>query len=85
MFERMKVLGAVLAAGLVVGACGGGAAGPAAASPQASGAVASTDGKLPTPELTKIRIGISAPSEPVQFAEKLADTIGITRSTASPS
>lgn len=77
MFERMKVLGAVLAAGLVVGACRGGAAGPAPASPQASGAVASTDGKLPTPELTKIRIGISAPSEPVQFAEKLADALGI--------
>jgi NitT/TauT family transport system substrate-binding protein len=31
---------------------------------------------LPKPELTTIRIGISTPNEPVQFAEKLADVLG---------
>ncbi len=31
---------------------------------------------LPKPELTKIRIGIGAPNEPVQFSPKLAEMLG---------
>lgn len=71
MFGRIKILATVLAASLVIAACGGGATAPAAP------ASALAAGQLPAPELTKIRIGISAPNEPVQFAEKLADMAGI--------
>src|SRR5438552_17637723 len=81
MFDRMKILATVIAAGLVAAACGGTAAPSAApatpAATQAPSAAASqAQGQLPKPELTKIRIGISAPTEPVQFAEKLADVLG---------
>lgn len=77
MFDHRKVFGTVLAAGLVMGACGGSATAPATTTSAPTGAPAA--GQLPAPELTKIRIGISAPSEPVQFAEKLADVLGIYR------
>ena len=73
MFGRIKVVATVIAASVVIAACGGGTSAPVAAS--ATGALAA--GQLPAPELTKIRIGLSAPSEPVQFAEKLADYLGI--------
>ena len=73
MFGRFKVLATVIAASVVIAACGGGANAPVAA----SGPAALAAGELPAPELTKIRIGLSAPSEPVQFAEKLADYLGI--------
>ena len=73
MFGRIKVVATVIAASVVIAACGGGTSAPVAAS--ATGALAA--GQLPVPELTKIRIGLSAPSEPVQFAEKLADYLGI--------
>src|SRR5512140_528080 len=68
-----KIFGLIVAAGLVAAACGGGAtAAPTpAASTQATASAAA--GTLPAPELTTIRIGISAPTEPVQYAEKLAD------------
>lgn len=79
MLDRIKVLGTIMAAGLVVGACGGTTTTPATAAPatQAPTAAPTPKGQLPKPELTKIRIGLSTPSEPVQFAEKLADMLGI--------
>ena len=76
MFGRMRVLATVVGASVVIAACGGGASAPTAASAAAPAASAAA-GQLPVPELTKIRIGLSAGSEPVQFAEKLADTLGI--------
>ncbi len=76
-FTRTKVLGLAFAAGLIASACGGGAS---TSSPAPSSAAAATaaaaPGTLPRPELTVLRIGISAPTEPVQFAEKLADQLG---------
>jgi len=82
MFDRIRVLGLVMAAGLVIAACGGASTAPSAApATQAvatqAAASAAPAGQLPKPELTKIRIGISTPNEPVQFAEKLADSLGI--------
>ena len=67
-----KLLSLVVAAGMLAVACGGTAAPSSAPSASASAAA----GALPKPELTSIRIGISAPTEPVQFAEKLADQLG---------
>jgi NitT/TauT family transport system substrate-binding protein len=63
--------------GLVAAACGGGT--PATASPTAGGAATASaaPGTLPKPEVTTLRVGISTPNEPVQFAEKLADALGI--------
>jgi len=70
---RTKLLAAVMAIFVVAAACGGGTSAPTAA----TGASASAaQGELPKPELTKVRIGISAPTEPVQFAAKLADQMG---------
>ena len=75
---RSKLLGTIMAAGVLVAACGGGTTAPATTAPSAAPATASAAlGPLPKPELTKIRIGISAPTEPVQFAEKLAEQLGI--------
>jgi ABC-type nitrate/sulfonate/bicarbonate transport system substrate-binding protein len=83
MFDRTRVLATVMAMGLVAAACGGATA-PTAAPPTAALATAAVTqaptpapGTLPKPELTKLRIGISTPNEPVQFAEKLADSLGI--------
>ena len=76
MLGRIKVLATVVAAGLIVSACAGASTAPGAASAAATSTGAAADGQLPTPELTKIRIGLSAGSEPVQFAEKLADYMG---------
>jgi NitT/TauT family transport system substrate-binding protein len=65
------------AAVLVIGACGGASTGGATASPSAKASSAAADPNvLPKPELTTVRIGISTPNEPVQFAEKLADVLG---------
>jgi NitT/TauT family transport system substrate-binding protein len=75
MFGRTKILAAFISVGLVAAACGGSAT-PSAAPATASAAATQALGQLPKPELTKIRIGISAPSEPVQFSEKLADVLG---------
>ncbi|HET8568840.1 MAG TPA: ABC transporter substrate-binding protein [Candidatus Limnocylindria bacterium] len=62
---------------MIVAACGGGGTGggTTTAAPTAAGTQA--QGQLPKPEVTTIRIGISTPNEPVQFAEKLADSLGI--------
>jgi NitT/TauT family transport system substrate-binding protein len=76
-FTLNKLFSVVLAAGLVA-ACGGSA--PTTSSPTPSTAAtasAAPAGQLPQPELATVRIGISTPTEPVQFAEKLADSIGI--------
>lgn len=74
MTRRIPLIGFVLAAGLVVAACGGGTGtGPAATTTATSQA----PGTLPKPEIATVRIGISTPNEPVQFAEKLADSLGI--------
>src|SRR6185503_5932778 len=73
-----KLLATVMAAGLAVAACGGTT--PAASSaPTTAASVAPSAalGQLPVPELTKVRIGISTPTEPVQFAETLAERLGI--------
>jgi NitT/TauT family transport system substrate-binding protein len=67
-----------MAAGLAFAACGGGAATPSSTpTTAASAAPTQAKGELPKPELTTIRIGISTPNEPVQFAEKLADSLGL--------
>ena len=66
---------AVVGVGMLVVACGGGTATPSAA-PSGAATASAAAGTLPAPELTSIRIGISAPTEPVQYAEKLADTLG---------
>lgn len=73
-----KVFSLVLVA-LLIAACGGST--PASSStPTAAGTAAASAtaaaGQLPKPELTTVRIGISTPNEPVQFAEKLADALG---------
>jgi ABC-type nitrate/sulfonate/bicarbonate transport system substrate-binding protein len=62
----------------VIAACGGGGT-TATASPTtaASAAPTAAAGELPKPEVTTLRVGISTPNEPVQFAEKLADALGI--------
>ena len=76
-FTRTKLLGLVIAAGLIASACGGGAANPSpTASTGASASASAAAGTLPKPEQTSIKIGISAPTEPVQYAEKLADQLG---------
>jgi ABC-type nitrate/sulfonate/bicarbonate transport system substrate-binding protein len=67
-------LATIMAAAFVIAACGGASTGGATAAPSAS--AAADPNALPKPELTKIRIGISTPNEPVQFAEKLADMLG---------
>lgn len=64
-----------LAAILVTAGCGGGATGVATTAP-ASATVAADPNVLPKPELSKIRIGIGAPNEPVQFSPKLAQMLG---------
>ena len=69
----IRVFAAAVAAIFALAACGG--TPPAGSSPSAGGSQAK--GELPKPELTTIRIGISTPNEPVQFAEKLADSLGI--------
>ena len=70
----------VFIGGLVATACGGGATPATSSQPAASSGAAATSsaaaGQLPKPEITKLRIGISTPNEPVQFAEKLADALG---------
>ncbi len=76
------LLVSVIAGGLLAAACGGGTVTP---SPTAGGAATSAApatataaaGALPKPEVTKVRIGISTPNEPVQFAETLAERLGI--------
>lgn len=78
---RTKLFGIVVVAGLVAAACGGTPASSSAPSVAGSAVATATaaPGTLPTPELTKIRIGLSAGTEPVQFAEKLADVMGLYR------
>src|SRR2546428_2661982 len=71
-----KVFGLIIAAGLIAAACGGGTTASPAPTVAASAATTVAPGTLPAPEITTIRIGISAPTEPVQYAEKLADTLG---------
>ncbi|HEY7625014.1 MAG TPA: ABC transporter substrate-binding protein [Candidatus Limnocylindria bacterium] len=74
-FTLAKIFSVVLVA-LFVAACGGSP--PAASqSPGASASPSAAAGQLPKPEVTTLRIGISTPNEPVQYAEKLADTLGI--------
>ncbi|MBM4434046.1 MAG: hypothetical protein FJ028_02850, partial [Chloroflexi bacterium] len=53
---------------------------PTAAAPtqaQAKPTATAPSGELPKPEQTTLRIGISTPNEPVQFAQKLADSLGL--------
>jgi ABC-type nitrate/sulfonate/bicarbonate transport system substrate-binding protein len=64
-----------IAAILLISACGSGATGPTTA-PSATATGVADPNVLPKPELTKIRIGIGAPNEPVQFSPKLADMLG---------
>ncbi len=79
--RNMKLLWSIIATALLVAACGGTTTPPAATqAPQATQAQASPTaaaGELPKPEQTTLRIGISTPNEPVQFAQKLADSLGI--------
>src|SRR5512140_1007613 len=75
-FTRTKILGLVIAAGLVASACGGTPAASTAPSAAGSAAASAAPGTLPKPEQTSIKIGISAPTEPVQYAEELANQLG---------
>lgn len=76
--RRIRLLGTVMVLGFVIAACGGTAAPSPAPATQAPKAQATTpSGELPKPEVTTLRIGISTPNEPVQFAQKLADAAGI--------
>ncbi len=77
MFGRVRAFATVIAASIAIAACGGGTSAPVAVSAPATSAASAAAGQLPTPELTKIRIGLSAGTEPVQFAEKLADYLGL--------
>jgi NitT/TauT family transport system substrate-binding protein len=79
MFDRIKVLGIVMSVGILVAACGGATTPSPTAAPatQAAPAAPTQAGTLPKPEITTLRVGISTPNEPVQFAEKLADALGI--------
>lgn len=86
MRDRLRLFAAIVAAVLVVAACGGTATAPTAApatsapttaATAAPKATAAPAGELPKPEITTLRIGISTPNEPVQFAQKLADSLGI--------
>lgn len=77
MNRIIRSLALAVAAGVAVAACGGGAGTGAAPTTAASAGASQAQGQLPKPELTAIRIGISTPNEPVQFAEKLADSLGI--------
>jgi ABC-type nitrate/sulfonate/bicarbonate transport system substrate-binding protein len=74
--RRTSWLATTVAAVLVIGACGGGPTGGATTVPSVVASAAADPNVLPKPELTKIRIGIGAPNEPVQFSEKLADLLG---------
>lgn len=71
-FSALAIIGA-----LVVTACGGGAAPTQSTTGSPAVSASAAAGQLPKPELTRVRIGLSAPTEPIQFAEKLADMIGI--------
>lgn len=75
MSKRISGIAMIMAAAVLIAACGGGSTGATTAS-AASATVAADPNVLPKPELTTIRIGISTPNEPVQFAEKLADVLG---------
>ena len=74
-----RILALIAATGLVFAACGGTtpAASPTApaATQAAKPAATEPSGELPKPEVTTLRIGISTPNEPVQFAQKLADSL----------
>ena len=67
----------IAAAALVAAACGGAATPSPTVQPSTGATATAPSGELPKPEVTTLRIGISTPNEPVQYAEKLADTLGI--------
>jgi NitT/TauT family transport system substrate-binding protein len=69
-------LAITLSAALVGVACAGASTGTATGAPSAAASANADPNVLPKPELTKIRIGIGAPNEPVQFAPKLAEILG---------
>jgi ABC-type nitrate/sulfonate/bicarbonate transport system substrate-binding protein len=73
----IKLLGSIIATALFVAACGGTTAPPATQAPTQAPAATQAAGELPKPEVTTLRIGISTPNEPVQFAQKLADSLGL--------
>ena len=85
MSRQISWLATTMAVALLVAACGGGSTGgtttaPSAAAAPAAATAAATAAPdpnvLPKPELTKLRIGISTPNEPVQYSETLAVTLG---------
>jgi ABC-type nitrate/sulfonate/bicarbonate transport system substrate-binding protein len=72
---RSKMVAAVLVIGLLAVACSGGTTAPSA-TPTTPASGTAAPGALPKPELTTVRIGLSAPTDLVQFAEKYADVLG---------
>ncbi len=89
VLPRRRLSVALVAVVLAVGACGSSGSTPspaASAAPSAapsaaqsaapSAAPSATTIALKPPEVTTIRIGLSAPTEVVQFAEELANTLG---------
>ncbi len=68
----------LIAVALLIAACGGATPSPSPTSTSAgTAAPTAAAGELPKPEVTTLRVGISTPNEPVQYAEKLADTLGL--------
>lgn len=77
MSRRLQVLAFLLVVGVIAAACGGSTGTGSAPAATAAPAASQAPGTLPKPELATVRIGISTPNEPVQFAAKLADALGI--------
>jgi ABC-type nitrate/sulfonate/bicarbonate transport system substrate-binding protein len=77
MSTRSRLLPALVAAGVVLAACTSAATPVPTTAPVATvGATKTTDGTLPKPELSTLKIGASV-QEPSQFAPKLAEMAGI--------
>ena len=79
MASRMmgvRMLATTVVGALVIAACAGGSTNGGVTTGPVAGSASADPNVLPKPELTKIRIGIGAPNEPVQFSEKLADMLG---------
>jgi ABC-type nitrate/sulfonate/bicarbonate transport system substrate-binding protein len=71
-----RLIATALAATLALAACTSAATPAPTAGPTSASATQTTDGTLPKPELTAMRVGASV-QEPSQFAAKLAEMAGI--------
>lgn len=76
MSTRSRLLPALVAASVVLAACSSAATPAPTAAPTAPGTTQTSDGTLPKPEVTTLKLGASI-QEPSQFAPKLAEMAGI--------